>query len=696
MTILITILLMLISSLCSAQDIIMPNGLTYGHIITNPNLFDPSLCTDGKLRSYWDGSIATYANGIDFGLHPVLPNTTYTISMPSAEIGFDTNKCIYCFNESGTYVGTDHAISTNPISPNPPTSVTWVGNYQVTFTTPASGLGYVAFMASYSVHTTADFNRIINLIQLEKGSSPTYFVPYGTTPTARRVNQVTVVKSGTYAFIRTPWSINYDLVQRMTYHTGSTTTNDIINFSGACLVPIDLFDCSIQAYWSKGIQLAYQTDDTCPLEYNGSYFGANHGPSRGIILTVASHDKTVADIGSEWVDGGSTKWYLLKILSSTSLLFISQNTGTAINWNFNTVGPSASPLTHSAGATHTSDIVYTSMTANNQILPWLKNYTYSVMLNGSTPITTDGTYYCDYVDFIESYEIPNPSSMLDYFIAGRPWAVQPGFGDTGVASQVSVSVKNRFALNGSCTVTTTLDALQNIYMNGSPVQYAGFVQALPIVPGSNKLWQYVPRVSPVGGFDFQSMVDITSGITTTYFDSSSWTDANNPPDRMVQIVKTSGGTGIFGFVLGYSQLNGLGVPATRKNNISCAGFVFSPTKKMYPHGFDGGGTNFTAGLIPALSTFTMTAYRSFWDSTALPDATVYTWYKDGDDIVVILDFHKSVTNLSVPLPIQCVGKAATVIDKSGSFTLISSVVPPEGGIFVSSSGTYGYGLIRLH
>ena len=93
---------------------------------------------------------------------------------------------------------------------------------------------------------------------------------------------------------------------------------------------------------------------------------------------------------------------------------LSEDSSVTDIWDFETVVDGN--LTHSQNATHTATINVQSYTFG-QLFPSIKNQTKNVLLNGSTEITEDGTYYADYIDLVNNYDIVNPSSVLDILIA---------------------------------------------------------------------------------------------------------------------------------------------------------------------------------------------------------------------------------------------------------------------------------------
>ena len=55
------------------------------------------------------------------------------------------------------------------------------------------------------------------------------------------------------------------------------------------------------------------TDDTAPIQFNGSYFGGNHAMTGSTDFKYEGHNLTEADIGSIWKDSDAadTREYML-------------------------------------------------------------------------------------------------------------------------------------------------------------------------------------------------------------------------------------------------------------------------------------------------------------------------------------------------------------------------------------------------
>ena len=671
-------------------------------VVPSRNLYDKTNAVDGMLMSYETGLNSPYANGMSLGYFPVVAGKTYTLSM-SDSVGFHSNHALCCRNSSGGYLGIDHTVGATTGMSSPPTGVTWTGNSKVTFTIPSgSTIAYVGLMTNYSVgHTTDDFNRVVGTVQAEEGATATEYqryarygllVPKDADTTAllpQAILPMSVTKSGNNLYIRAKFNSTLDIIQLVVMATGTAFTNDTVNVQGARTCDNTLSKLSNVAAWNTGTILAQQGDSSAPIQYNGTYIGGNHGAYVVKEITATGHGKTVVDIGSEWTDSLPRKWYLMRIVDANKLWFVSENLSVAPAWSFS-LTITGSTLNHSASATNTGAITVVS-SVGTQLWPALQSQTKKIMLDGITELTVDGTYLCTTLDIVNSYTIPNVAAVLTYVRSLVGGATQPSFIDSSIAPDVSRTITYRYAENGSCSI---IDSVRNY--NQLTLNYFGGTQAEPLEYTGKQLWQYIPRVSPIVGtvktWDFINQENISGTFEALTLGLSKFTDVNNPPDRMAQIVKTAGVSN-FGMMIGFSPVRSVGLPATRKTLISESNFV-SAIRKQYLKALNGGGSAFTGNVLPVNSMYDMVVYRAYWSAETCPDATAFIWFRDGKNIIVIADFHQSVSFSKLPLPEYFSGLDVTVIDKTASLTLHGNNVLNDG-LLVTVTGGYGYIVAKL-
>ena len=670
------------------------------------NIFNPALSTDGKIISYETGTLPTFANGIAFSKVAVQAGKTYTFWIP-VNSSFYFRELIYTFGADGLYLGLDKSSGSayQKLNPAPPTDVTYSdGKRTVTFTIPAnSEIAYVQMMAEYSTHTTAQFNALVNSMQFELGSVKTAFEAYDPNaipkivlkesslpainiPTVSEIkNTFNVTLDGTDAYIRTKFSETLDLVQQVRYGTNAVWSNNVINPWSVRTIPKSTAKDGVIAAFSSGTILASQGDDAAPLHYNGTYIGANHGAYIVHEVTVNAHGKTYVDVGSRWTQGANT-YTLVRIVDANKLWLVSQNIG-ATYWQFVTSSLSGLALTHSIGATNTASFTPSTDTLT-QLLSALNNHSKKIIIDGFQEITANGVYDAEFVDFVDNYDIMNPSAILAYLHANTGTATERNLSVDSIASDMRVGVTYRYGLNGSMSVNTQLQSKAQVFFS-----FAGMIQAGNLPFSGRTLLQYVPKVGSIVGasktWNFANVEDITTTIDSIGFLKANWLDAANPPDKMVQIVQ-NGANKEVGQVLGYNLTRGASKPSTRQAT-NDAGFVHT-TRKMYPKALI--GNIYPSSLMPSGTVQNVVAYRAIYNPNVLPSSTVFTWYYDNNDIVVVFDTHVTGAMIKLPLPQIFNGKNVTVVEKHANVTVHSEIVS-EGGVLVSTINSYGYATLKL-
>ena len=689
----------------SPEDVRNENLLLSTFIKTiGKNQFIKGLAEDGKLISYQTGAASAFANGIAFGKQPVQAGGTYTFWMPLST-SFAFKRIIYTYDKYGVFLGMDasQGSSSELVNPNPPTDITYAdGDKTVTFTIPDnSNIAFIQMMIVYAAHTTTDFNNLINGMQLELGTKRTDFAAYdpnapellylkssalldtpesgGSTTVVEAGNTFTVYIDGTYAYIRTPFNDTLDMVQLVQYGTNAKWSNNVINPYQIKTIPKSTAKENLVTAYNAGTLVVSHGDDAAPLRYNGTYIGANHGAFVVHEVTQTAHGKTFADVGSKW-SNGTRNYTLMRIVDANKLWFVSDNTGTATQWVYNTTTLASGTLTHVSGATNTANISV-SADAITQLFSAVNSHVKKIIADGYKEISASGFYDVESLEFIDSYNIMNVPAIVALAQAGVGTATEREFTSNAIDWDVRVQVGYRYAINGSLTINTQLYKKSAINF-----EFAGLTQALPLSYSGKTLLQYVPKMNTVTvsgtPYNLSNVIDVTSVTAVINMLKADWSDATNPPDRMAQIVK-NGAAKEYGHVVGCSLTRGDTKPSIRKDTTD-AGFFNGPTKKMYPKAL--------VGNLDAVSN--TIAYRSLYNPNLLPEATVYTWYEDNGEIFVILDIHQSASMLKLPLPAMFNGKSAEVVDSHANFSLHSEIVS-DGGLLCSVVNNYASVMIRL-
>ncbi|HCH7478198.1 hypothetical protein QDR34_11170 [Acinetobacter baumannii] len=683
--------------------------------VSGKNQFNKVLAKDKMVVNYKTGVLGAYDNGIAFGMCPVQAGGVYTFSMPTS-LRFQFKRLVYTYDKNGVYLGMDVSAGVPSESElvntlDAPKAIYSDGDKTVTLTVPDNTrVASIQMMIVYEPHTSTDFNSLIDGMQLELGNKKTDYVAYDpnapeflflkssallNTPTTdiasvlQLANTFTVILDGTDAYIRVQFNATSDLVYQVRYNSADAWKNNVVNPWLIKSIPaLTKKEDTITAF-SYGAFIATQGDDATPLHYNNTYIGANHGAFIVHQVVKSGHGKTYSDVGSKWTDG-TRNYTLIRIVDTNTLWFVSDNTGTDAAWVFYTTAlPTGSTFTHVSGATNTASITSITSDTITQLLKALNNHSKKIIANGVKELTENGIYEVDYLEIIDAYDIINIPSLLSYLQSKVGTPTEQKFDVNSIASDVRLNVTYRYGSNGAIN---TLNLMH--FKKAVKLDWLSSLQALPLNYGGKNLLLYVPKVNPVvsgsNTWDLKNVSDVSTTSNVINLSKTSWIEPNDPPDRMVSIVR-NGATREFGQILGNSITRGITKPTLLKNS-SEVGFFNGPTKKMYPHILT--GDTFPNGIVPAGTVLNAVSYRLIFSSSLLPEATCYGWYEDNMVVYVFLDIHQSTSMLKLPLPPKYNGKNAELITPDSNFTLHNEIVS-DGGLLCSVMGNYSTVTIKL-
>jgi len=674
---------------------------------TTVNLFDKTKAVDQVVLSYLTGLHSNYPQGLSFGKQKVVAGSKYVFSLP-VDQPLKLKKVMFTYHDD-TFLGMDHTMGSQheklndlPADATFRSSVTYSDNDKtVAFQIPAgSTINYIAVMIEYTDHTNQQFLDVIDGTQFEIGTVKTEYQPASPTgkfyalrktslpditlESEKPSDTFTVTLDGLDAYIRTRFSSVLDVVQQVRYGSNIPWENNIINPWSIKTIPAATSKDGTIAAFATGTLFVTQGDDAAPANYNGTYIGGNHGALVLIPVTHTAHGKGFKDVGSIYsVDG--TPYTIMRVVDANNLWLLSQNSGTSAVWSFKTDSIKGKTLVHVSGGTNTADIVVSTSSPNSlvQLRSAINNHRKTIIADGFRELTATGVYDVEYLELVDSYSIMNVPAILSYIQAHVGTTTEQYFNVDSIASDFSLTVNYLYTSNGVCTVSTETVRRSNINFN-----FLGMVQCNPYVFTGKTLHMYLPKMNPVtvGGntYNLSNVVDITTVTDVIPFLKASWSDENNPPDRIVQLVK-NGSVKEVGQAIGYSLDRGITKPEIRKS-ISDAGFFNSTsnTKKMYPK-----------ALVTTIGTVTNSvAYRAIFNPQDQPEATAWFWYQDNGEIRAVLDIHQNASMLKLKLPSKFNGKTATVIESNTNFTLHSEIVS-NGGLLCSVINSYAYATIKL-
>ena len=505
--------------------------------------------------------------------------------------------------------------------------------------------------------------------------------------------EIEVYFDGTNYYLRTPFDSTRDLVQRTSYSPRNGFSNEALRLTSTYLLDNTL---NTNQTVSSGVLIDSNGDDIAPASYNGTYIGANHGYSNARNCTTsAPHGKTTADIGSEYIDGSGNKFYIIRIVSTTVLTLLGENTGTAEVWT--SIAAPVATYTHSLNGTNTASFTVT-VSEMWQILPAIKNVSFQYLLNDAPVNLLSGeTDYCNTFKGVETYNIINPYDALNTLIAnvGATYTdaeLSAVFADA--APQVELSIVYEWQSNGALVINHSFRTIQQINIG-----YFGFTQATALVnvAGLPNTKMYVPKLGPitVGArtWNFATLEDFNAANAPTAsinLVKAHWLDANNAPSRSVQFLADVSNNLDVGFATGYCTDRGLG--AIRSANLASAGFIFT-SRKNYPYGIDSSENPTTANKW-----YNAICFRQYFaaQDPDFGDATSVTTHKVGNDHFVYIDFHTTTPLSLIKIDDELKEKNITVVEKSANLTLHSDVVGADGIPVTVTAGDNAYLVIKCN
>jgi hypothetical protein len=585
-------------------------------IETGKNLFDESKKTSGGYLAETNGAwydLETYSTS-DF--IPVVAGKTYYINKCNKFIVYNVFK--------GFSTGVE--LSATP------------------YTFTAVENGYIRF--SY-------LNTLTN-IQFEEGNVETVYEPFKIiVPKLETQNlntkPLTLIKSGNNFTIQSSLD-NGDSIQVNTVKNGSS--NGSFNFNNTYI---------------NGNLIHQTTDDITPIR-TFTTVGANHGYTWNKI-TMISHGKTTADLGSRWTDGTNT-YTLLDIVGNDLKLGMQYTTDVDGISTVTNVLPSTT-LTHVSGAINTANIDVTSK-VSEQMYPSVNNISVRYVLDGFE-LTQDGTYYGDELQVQESYNVMDYKSIIDYAQAN----IGQSYKNDSISGVVKLSINYTFSKGCNCLISHSIKALKKVALGA-----CGFLQSVALGLSGHTLKRYMPNVLAKSGIDFKNIADMTSYSTTLQFSNGDLINPSKPPNRYSDWLFDGSNNKKYGFSMGYVTDKTNSKDADRLSQVNGYYWDMRSTKKSYP-------TAILNQTLNAGDYKTFLGYRSYLTPTVATNVNVV---KDKKDAYVFIDYHQNVNGGNVKLN-DFIGKTITVVD-SENYTLLNDVVDADGVTF-NISNNYGYAILKL-
>lgn len=452
--------------------------------------------------------------------------------------------------------------------------------------------------------------------------------------------KVSIIKNNDDLQVKTPFDNKTMLIDMKT----ATGANNTFNFMYYNTTEADTSPFEI----ATGVRYKIATDDICPLYFNGSYRGANHGKNPTYTIEATSHGKTEVDIGSVWKDADNAEYIIYRIDDDDNFSVIG-NVNNSLN-KIVTKAPKTS-LSHVSGATHTSLVSIVSSTSI-QMTPNLKNQIVKIRNDQGEELNGNGTLFGKYIQLDVQYEIIDVVGIIEALIANAGSNTNESYYDETLPSEVIIQNGYKFYENGVIVVGCTVVPL----VEKTCVNHFGGIQVTRI---GNDF--YVP-FSVFDAIQTQDENDVKLPI-------SAWRDENFPPYKMYQF------DGNNGFVVGYNIDYKQGLSENRKNlviNDDGAGWYKGNTKKIYPHFY---------GVAP--NTDLYGSYLSFYAFSApviKSDGKTIVFYYINDTLYAEIEFFQNFEGI-IDIPSEYYGGKVDIVKKTNSVSVFSDVCSPNGILF---------------
>ena len=376
------------------------------------------------------------------------------------------------------------------------------------------------------------------------------------------------------AVFRTHFDGEYDLIQQFRGMNNTTTDyNAPVDFMLSGLMKKTKMDS-----FRPDVILSYMTDEASPCLINGSYIGANHGHHGAVNATIINHGLSFKDIASEWIDQNGVRFTLVRIKDQNSVQFLSQNVGESIE-RYQFVTKITGNLVR---LTDEKELI---ITAQHDCDLWRANRYVSKKLITFNQGKADEVIksQCDYAQIYEHYYIINPATVLSDLVSKRPengYEFNPDLAQFGLPM---MEIKLTYTITEDGTVLCAFDNQK--LMDVSWTRYLGVMfQEKPDLLGGG-VYRFLPHTLPLdcseGVFDFNNGVLLSGAYPTSkMLTPEFYADPDNPPNRIIDVLKDNSGANKLGFACGFLPVFD-GENNVRKNTLDCACPIYS-TRKAYP------------------------------------------------------------------------------------------------------------------
>lgn len=354
-------------------------------------------------------------------------------------------------------------------------------------------------------------------------------------------------------------------------------SNRPIDFLETGLAPLDCID-----EWTCAPTLSINTDEAVPPFINDVPIGGNHGHPCAIEVVHYEHDKTCKDIGSVWADENGVIFYLVQVPNPDVLVFVSENVGKSKD-EYEFVLKVTGKLSFVRNAFNTTPVIPVEQ-AVKFLCPAIKREKLDLFaVKNQQKHRVISETNADLAEIHEVYYIINPATVGPALEKARPkdgFLYNPSISDFG-EKMLLHDATHCVLDDGTYLNDFYIERLTDVKLS----YYFGVMCQTRRDFFGGGVFRYMPKTLPFttddGTFDFSTPKNLTSKFPSKYLlTKESWADANNPPNRFIDLLRDKDGHNKMGYASGYLPLYD-GAPEIRKNNISSAVNIVS-TRKLYP------------------------------------------------------------------------------------------------------------------
>lgn len=510
--------------------------------------------------------------------------------------------------------------------------------------------------------------------------------------TASAQETITAYRNGKDLLVRSEFSPQEDLVINI---------NRVGN-ENAYLIPKT---AAITDYAGKG-RTIHQGGDEFPATAFDSYgfLSGNHGSIFARTLLIPNHGMTDKDIGTPLTEKDGYVYRILQVPDKDHILIHPDGTGDTFRNGFR--------AHKNAKLFRDGKEVPFQKSEVCQLYPLNRITEYQFLADGKTPLPDKTEVKCSFLDHLITHDVISPLAIMAWVRKNPGKKPEPELqGKWAMAYADTEEERAKYAEYMKLDSLVTYRSLYRYEPRGASVLYrkAVFNAPLPQVNSMDIMfvWSgeiakkkneefYIPKLKPVKLKGTDGAPDVDCDLSAIYkmptpMPVNYWLekkDCLNPedmPDRFIRIVGDTDRE--LGIALGYSLFMGCTDKANNGANRNKL-FHLWKTKKMYPYVYS------LSDIKPG-KTMETVCYKQYFNPKLEPDATDFYWHRQGDSIVVYLDFHKTLAEKTIALPADFAGKKITVLEQTPSVTLLSGKTVPPEGIRLGVKDNYGYLVLKL-